>query len=182
LKNPGDYDEQHGMTMFARKQQKRRDYQASEIRERFERNERTGKDIYARIAELKNVAREDLAHEVFMLFMEAKRQSQLIRQTIKDRTEHDFDFGGMSEGDLATYRAEDAACALRDHVTRPQTFFQAMSEQLPDVHFTIQQQDAVSMVAAMIREQRLEGILEGLRLAGVLNEPSKSHGGPQTDE
>jgi hypothetical protein len=29
------------------------------------------------------------------------------------------------------------------------------------------------MVAAMIREQRLEGILEGLRLAGLLNEPRK---------
>jgi len=48
-----------------------------------------------------------------------------------------------------------------------------MSEQLPDVHFTIQQQDAVSMMAAMIREQRLEGILEGLRLAGLLNEAPK---------
>jgi hypothetical protein len=57
-----------------------------------------------------------------------------------------------------------------------------MSEQLPEVHFTIQQQDAVSMVAAMIREQRLEGILEGLRLAGVLNERRKRHRGPQMDE
>jgi hypothetical protein len=45
-----------------------------------------------------------------------------------------------------------------------------MSEQLPDVHFTIQQQDTVSMMAAMIREQRLEGILQGLRLAGLSNE------------
>jgi hypothetical protein len=168
--------------MFGKKQQKRRDYQAVEIRERFERNERTGKDIYARIAALKNVAREDLAHEVFMLYREAKHQSQLIRQSIKDHAQYDFDFGGKSGGDLATYRAEDAVYALRDHVTHPQTFFQAMSEQLPDVHFTIQQQDAVSMVAAMIREQRLEGILEGLRLAGVLNERRKRHRGPQMDE
>ena len=109
-----------------------------------------------------------------MLFREAKHQSQLIRQSIKDRTQHDCDFGGMSEGtSRATCLAEDTAYALREHVTNPQTFFQAMSEQLPDVHFTIQQQDAVSMVAAMIREQRLEGILEDLRLAGILNEPSK---------
>jgi hypothetical protein len=48
-----------------------------------------------------------------------------------------------------------------------------MSEQLPEVHFTIQQQDAVSMMAAVIREQRLEGILQGLRLAGLLNEAPK---------
>jgi hypothetical protein len=37
------------------------------------------------------------------------------------------------------------------------------------------------MVAAMIREQRLEEILEGLRLAGILNEPSKRPTSPQTD-
>jgi hypothetical protein len=58
-----------------------------------------------------------------------------------------------------------------------------VSEQPPDVHFTIPQQDAVSMVAAMIREQRLEGMLEGLRLAGLLNEaPKRSRGGPQTND
>jgi hypothetical protein len=34
----------------------------------------------------------------------------------------------------------------------------------------------------MIREQRLEGILEGLRLAGLLNEASKrGRTSPQTD-
>ena len=87
----------------------------------------------------------------------------------------------MTDGDLATYLAEDAGYALRDHVTNPQTFFEVMSEQLPDVHFTIQQQDAVPM-AAMIREQRLEGILEGLRLAGLLNEaPKRGRTGPQSD-
>jgi hypothetical protein len=161
------------MKMFAKKQQKRRDYQEVETRERFERNERTGKDIYARIADLKNVGREDLADEVFILFREAKHQSQLIRQTIKDRTQYEFDFGGMNEGDRATYLAEETASALRDHLTNTQTLFQVLSEHLPDVHYTIQQEDAVSMVAAMIREQRLEGILEGLRLAGLLNEPRK---------
>ncbi|WOH63620.1 hypothetical protein [Bradyrhizobium sp. BWA-3-5] len=76
----------------------------------------------------------------------------------------------MIDGDVATYLAQDAMHALRDHLTKSQTVFEAMSEQLPDVHFTIQQQDAVSMVAAMIREQRLNGILEGLRLVGLLNE------------
>src|ERR1700752_34717 len=141
--------------MFGKKRQKRGNHEAAEIRERFERNERLGKDIYTRIAALKNAARENLAHEVFMLFREAKYQSELIRQSIKDRTQYEFDFVGFGDGDLATYLAEDAAFALRDHVTNSPTFFQAISEQLPDVHFAIQQQDAVSMVAAMIRDQRL---------------------------
>ena len=159
------------------------DQNAQEAQARFERNERAGKDIYARMAGLKNMPRDDLPDAVFMLFMEAKNQSQLIRQSIKGRTQHDFDFGAATGNDLATYLAEGFAHALRDHATRPQTFFEAMSEQLPDVHFTIEQQDAVSMLAAMIREQRLDGILEGLRLAGLLNEaPNRRRSTLETDE
>jgi hypothetical protein len=170
--------------MFGKKRREKilREHEARETQERFERNERAGEEIYARMAELKNVPRENLPDAVFMLSMAAKHQSEQIRQSIKDRTRYDFDFGTLTGGDLATYLAEDAGYALRDHVTNPQTFFEAMSEQLPDVHFTIQQQDAVSMMAAMIREQRLEGILEGLRLAGLLNEaPKRRHTSPETD-
>jgi hypothetical protein len=170
--------------MFQKKRREKilRQDEARQAQERFERNERTGKHIYARMAELKNVARENLPDAVLMLFMAAKHQSEQIRQSIKDRTQYNFDFDALMDGDLATYLAEDAGYALRDHVTNPQTFFEAMSEQLPDVHFTILQQDAVSMVAATIREQRLEGILEGLRLAGLLNEaPKRRRTSPQTD-
>jgi hypothetical protein len=49
-----------------------------------------------------------------------------------------------------------------------------LSNRSPEIAFTIEQQDAVAMVAAMIREQRLDGILEGLRLAGLLSTPSKN--------
>lgn len=159
-------------TMFGRRRREKilRDQDAEETQARFERNKRAGKAIYARIADLRKVPRENLPDAVFLLFMEAKQQSEVIRRSIGDRTHYDFNFGGMIDGDLATYLAEDAASALRDHITSPQTFLEALSEQLPDVYFTIQQQDAVSMVAAMIREQRLDGILEGLRLAGLLNE------------
>jgi len=170
--------------MFGKKRREKilREHEARQAQERFERNERAGKEIYARMAELKNVPRENLPDAVFMLSMAAKHQSEQIRQSIKDRTRYDFDFDTLTDGDLATYLAEDAEYALRDHVTTPQTFFEAMSEQLPDVHFTILQQDAVSMMAAMIREQRLEGILEGLRLAGLLNEaPKRRRTSPETD-
>ena len=158
--------------MFGRRRREKilRDDDAEEAQARFERNKRAGRAIYARIADLRKVPRENLPDAVFLLFMEAKQQSEVIRRSISDRTHHDFNFGGMIDGDLATYLAQDAASALRDHITSPQTLLEAMSEQLPDVHFTIQQQDAVSMIAAMIREQRLDGILEGLRLAGLLNE------------
>jgi hypothetical protein len=170
--------------MFRKKRREEisREHEARQTQERFERNERAGKEIHAHMVELKSVPRENLPDAAFMLFMAAKQQHELIRQAIKDQGRYDFDFDTLSDGDLATYLAEDAAYALRDHVTEPQTFFEAMSEQLPGVHFTIQQQDAVSMMAAMIREQRLEGILEGLRLAGLLNKaPKGRHSSPETD-
>jgi hypothetical protein len=167
--------------MFAKKQ-KRNDREAAETQDRFQRNERIGKHIYERIAGLKNAAREDLAHEVFMLFREARHQGELIRQSIKDRTHHEFGAAGIREGDLATYLAGDVAHALRHHVANPQTLLQKMSDRLPEAGFTIHQQDAVSMIAAIIREQRLAGILEGLRLAGVLNEKGKRQGNRDTAE
>jgi len=43
-----------------------------------------------------------------MFSTKARHQSQLIRQSIQDRTPYDFDFGSMSEDDLATYLAENA--------------------------------------------------------------------------
>src|SRR6202051_2657074 len=127
-----------------------REHEKRQTQERFELNERAGKEIYARMAELKNVPRENLPDAVFMLSMAAKHQSEQIRQSIKDRTRYDFGFDTLTDGDLATYLAEDAGCALRDPVTKPQTFFEALSEQLPDVHFTIQQPDAVSIMSPMI--------------------------------
>ena len=164
-----------------RKRRREKILREQETRQAQERFERAGKKLYARLAELKNVPREKLPDAVFMLSMAAKHQSEQIRW-IKDRTRYNFDFDTLTDGDLATYLAEEARYAVRDHVTNPQTFFEAMSEQLPDVHFTIQQQDAVSMMAAMIREQRLEGILQGLRLAGLLNEaPKRPRTSPQTD-
>ncbi|WOH68648.1 hypothetical protein [Bradyrhizobium sp. BWA-3-5] len=165
-----------------RREKNLREHEAAEAQARLERNQRAGKAIYSRIAALKKVPRENLPDAVFLLFMEAKQQGELIRRSIKDRTHYDFNFGGMTDGDLATYLAQDAASALRDHVTNPQTLFEAMSEQLPHVNFTIQLQDAVAMVAAMIREQRLNGVLEGLRLAGLLNEvPNRRREGSETE-
>ena len=162
--------------MFAKTRREKglREGSSAEAQARFERNERIGKTIYAGIADLKKVPRENLPDAVFLLF-------ELIRQSIKDRTRYDSNFD-VIDGDRATYLAQDATHALRDHVTHPQTFFEAISEQTPDVHFTIEQQDAVSLVAATIREQRLDGILEGLRLAGLLNEvPNRRRAGSEAE-
>lgn len=160
--------------MFGNRKQKLRKHEEQQAQERFERNERAGKDIHGRTAELKKVDRADLPAAVLMLFREAKHQSELIRQSITDRSGYDFAFGGPANGDLATYLARGAALALRDHATSPQTLLEVLSEQSPDVHFTIPEPDAVSLIATMIREQRIDGILEGLRLAGLLNAAPKA--------
>jgi hypothetical protein len=98
--------------MFGRLKRTRA-HDAQQVHQRFERNERFGRDIHARIAELRSLPREKLADTVFMLSMVAKQQSSLIQQSIKERTKVNFDFDAASSGDLATYLAEHAANTLR---------------------------------------------------------------------
>lgn len=43
----------------------------------------------------------------------------------------------------------------------------------PDVDFTGGGKEAACMAAATIREQRVQGILEDVRVVDLLNEPSK---------
>ena len=136
-------------------------------------NGSSGKDIQARLTRLRALPREQLADAVFMLSMEARQQSALIRQTIKERAEVEFDFDSPRDADLATFLAEDGVSTLRHHTADLPTLLDLLVQRSPDVRFTVRQEEAVLMLAAMIREQRIEGILEGLRLAGLLNESSK---------
>ena len=43
----------------------------------------------------------------------------------------------------------------------------------PELHFTVDWYDVTSMVAAMMREMHLAGVLEGLELAGALTDSTK---------
>lgn len=142
------------------------------------RSESSGAEIQARLAQLRGLPREQLADAVFMLSMEARQQSALIRQAIKERAKAEFDFDSPLDADLATFLAEDGVSTLRHHTADLPTLLDLLVQRSPDVRFTVRREDAVLMLAAMIREQRLEGILEGLRLAGLLNEsPKDRHAG-----
>ncbi|MET4023241.1 hypothetical protein [Bradyrhizobium sp. S3.2.12] len=139
-------------------------------------------DIQACIAELRSLPREELADAVFMLSMNARRQGELIRQAIEKRAEVDLDFDPPANADVATYLANDAVSTLRHHVVDLPDLLDFLVQQAPDVCFTVHREEAVLLLAAIIREQRLEGVLEGLRLAGLLNEPAKDrHAGIGSD-
>jgi hypothetical protein len=60
--------------MFRKRRRERilREQEARQTQERFERNEHAGKEIYARMAELKTIPRENLPDAVLMLSMAAK--------------------------------------------------------------------------------------------------------------
>lgn len=159
--------------MFRRHRSKSRAQDARQADQRFESNERSGKDIYSRLIELKTLPREGLVDAVFMLSMAAKQQSRMIQRSIEERAKAEFDFDPPPYGDVATYLASETVETLRDNTADAPGVLDLLFERSPEVRFTVLQQEAVSMLAAMIREQRLEGILEGLRLAGLLNESSK---------
>jgi hypothetical protein len=50
----------------------------------------------------------------------------------------------------------------------------ASLSQRPKIWFTVTSDGAVSLLAALIRVQRLDGILEAVRFAGLLTKPSKT--------
>lgn len=132
-----------------------------------------GDDIQKRIAGLRSLPREQLADAVFMLAMDAKRQSALLREAINQRADVEPGPSSVPDADLATYLAAEAVSILRHHTAGAPSFLDALLQRSRDVRFTIDRAEAVALLAATLREQRIEGILEGLRLAGVLNEPHK---------
>ncbi|WP_279692117.1 hypothetical protein [Bradyrhizobium sp. SSUT77] len=146
---------------------------AANARRAEARRQSSAGDIQARIAELRGLPREELADAVFMLSMNARRQGELIRQAIEKRAEFDLDFDAPANADLATYLANDIVSFLRRHAAKLPSLLDVLIQRAPDVCFTVHREEAVSLLAAIIREQRLEGILEGLRLAGLLNTPAK---------
>ncbi len=141
----------------------------------YKAREADGTEITKRIYELRQLDPVDRPQAVLGLLKDAKHQLALIRQSIADRTHYDFSpySEEAPEGDIATYLAEDITGVMRENVTNPQTFWQAMSEQFPEVQFTVDWYDATSMVAAMIREMHLAGVIEGLELAGALPDSTK---------
>src|SRR5262249_12667634 len=159
-----DIPSPESIAMFRRRKKKSRAHDAQSVQQRSDRVDSSGRDIQARIAQLRNMPREKLADAVFMLSMAAKQQVGLMRRSINERAKSDFDFDPPPSGDLAAYLAEDTVSTLRHHMADVPTLLELLSGRSPAAHFTVHQKDAVSMLAALIREQRLEGILEGLRL------------------
>ena len=132
-----------------------------------------GDTIRDRIASLRSLPREQLADAVFMLAMDTKRQIALLREAINQRADIEPGPGSAADFDLATYLAAEAASTLRHHTASAPSFLDALLQRSCDVRFAVDPDDAVALLAAILREQRIDGILEGLRLAGVLNEPHK---------
>ncbi|WP_407154788.1 hypothetical protein [Bradyrhizobium sp. STM 3557] len=159
--------------MFRRPNTKSRASDIGLVPQWYESDGEASKKIQAGIARLKRVPREQLAEAVFLLSMAAKRHREGIQQSIKESAGAEFDLGSMPSGDLANYLAEHAVSALRSHEANAPTLLDLLFERSPEARFAVDQRDAVAMLAAIVREQRIEGILEGLRLSGLLNEPSK---------
>ena len=143
-------------------------------RQRPARSEKPGKELQARIGELRTLPREKLADAVFLLSMAAKQQSEQIRRSIIEQAKVEIELQSSPKGDMADFLAAEAVSIMRHHEVDAPSLMEILSGRSPDVDFTIKQPDAVAMVAAVIREQRLDGILEGLRLVGLLSASSKN--------
>jgi hypothetical protein len=148
----------------------------ADARRRFDHAERKGREILGRVSSLKAMGPDDLPAAVLVLYHDAKHQAEAIRQSIKERADHNFDSDGEPGADLATFLAATITEALRNVVSTPQKLRQATRDAVPDLDFAIHKLDAVSLVSATLREQRVEGVLEGLRIAGVLTRTRSAKG------
>lgn len=110
---------------------------------------------------------------VFKLWMETQREGELIRRAVKQRVEGEAGPEPVPNAELAAYLAGEVVSSLRHHELDVPSLADVLIQRSREVRFTVDRTEAVTLLAATIREQRLEGILEGLRLAGLLNEPSK---------
>lgn len=153
--------------MFGSRKRKIEECEAKQARERYERAFAAGMEINKRIVELHKKDRSRLQPELRVLLADAKHQTQLIQQSIADRTGYSFDGPPDPDGDLFTFYGDLIAGVLRENSADPQTVMQALADKLPEVRFTVQWYDAVAMVAAMFREYRVGCIIEGLEMAGL---------------
>lgn len=145
-----------------------------QAKQRPDRSERSARELQARLGDLKSLPLDKLADAVFLLSMAAKQQSEQIRRSILEQAKVDIELKSSPKGDLADFLAAEAVSIMRHHQPDRPGLMGILSGRSPDVGFTIEQQDAVAMVAAIIREQRLDGILEGLRLVGLLSTSTKN--------
>jgi hypothetical protein len=144
-----------------------------------QKTESAARELQDRITDLKNVSREELADAAFVLFMAAKQQTAKARHAIDQRAKVQFAFDPPPSRDLAAYLSQEMVTLLRHYEASAPSLLESLSGRARDARFTVCEEKAVLMLAAVIREQRLDGILEGLRLAGLLTKPSKnSHARP----
>ena len=153
--------------MFGNKKRRADEYETKQAKERYEGALAAGMEINKRIVELHRMDRKRLQGELRRLRAEAKHQTQIIQQSIADRTGYRSDGSIDPDGDLATFYAEGIAEVMRDNSADPQSVMQALTDKLPEVRFTVHWYDAVAMLAAMFREYRVACIIEGLEMAGM---------------
>jgi hypothetical protein len=140
-----------------------------ELKEAYAQLQQKSKVIYRRLYELsKGGSQENLIPELVSLLRYARTQTKNIRQSIMDKGYKDHSHGETYvDGDVATYLGEDIVDLARANTVNPQSVWQALSEQFPDVNFQVEWTDAAALVSATIRFHHILGVIEGLELAGI---------------
>jgi len=124
--------------MFGRKEsleEERKRHLQSRLR-RYKFSQSQGAALTRRLYEIRQLDPASRSEAVQKLFEDARHQLTLIRQMITNRTRYDFSSAGDDpiEGDIAACLAEHVTGFMREHTTAPQTFFEFLSQQLPDVY------------------------------------------------
>jgi len=100
------------------------------------------------------------------LLEQAQAQANALRQVARQKGyQVSQDDEPLGPGDYATHSGEALVSVARDYTCPPQSVWAALSDQFPDVHFTVDWFDLSSLIAAEIRYWRIAGIIQGLDFA-----------------
>jgi hypothetical protein len=160
--------------MKSRKEQRKAELKEA-VEDRYKRRQAIGAALTRQAYQLREISdREKLLEAAIELFERTRDDVLEVRKSTHHDSHCDLDDAGdaLEEGDMYTSQAEDIAGLMRENVCNPQTVWEALSEALPDVHFTVDWHDAVSIVAAMLREARQLGVVDGLELANAADAKS----------
>jgi hypothetical protein len=138
--------------------------------EAYKAVQQKAKIIFKKLYEFEQNKGPDLPANIQQLYKYAKAQTSAIYSSMVQKGYERFTFGeagSLGEGDYCCDIAEDLVEVARAHKTNPQSVWQALSEQFPDVHFDVDWYDLASYIAATLREQHLIGVMTGMEIAGV---------------
>jgi hypothetical protein len=159
------------VNMRKKRQRQLEEAARAKAEELYKQREARGGAYTAAVWNLRKITdRDELLKAAEALLHSANRDHA---STPSNPVDHNLGEIWPAKSDRMTTEAQYLLDILRDYTCNPQTLWQALGEQLPDVKFGTDWFQAASLLSSRLRLEWLIGIQEGLELAKIVDENAK---------